>query len=89
MPGGSGQAARPGLGRVEAGQSRREAETPLWYNKVPLLRSAGRDFNPLLPLHFVFDFVFLFFFFFLPPMKIKFVSSISVFIYLFLGVSSP
>lgn len=28
-------------------------------------------------------------FFFLPPMKIKFVSSISVFIYLFLGVSSP
>lgn len=39
-----------------------------------------------------FDFFYFFDFFifsFLPPMKIKFVSSISVFIYLFLGVSSP
>lgn len=40
-------------------------------------------------ISFLFIFVLIWFFFFLPPMKIKFVSSISVFIYLFLGVSSP
>ena len=76
-------AARARPCRVEDSQSRGEAEHRCGTTRC---RCFGRQVGTLTRFSHCISFLF---FFFLPPMKIKFVSSISVFIYLFLGVSSP
>lgn len=81
--GGSGGAACTGPCRIEDSQSLREAEHHCGTTRC---RCFGQQVETLTRFSHCISFLF---FFFLPPMKIKFVSSISVFIYLFLGVSSP